>query len=65
MRWCVCIITVIICSESCCFVGYCFQDLFNIARSIHVQFPSRIFFIRFVSVYGGGHSNSRIDTTAP
>ena len=24
----------------CCFVGCCFQDLFNMARSILVQFPS-------------------------
>ena len=35
---------------SCCFVGCCIQDLFNITRSIFVQLPSRFFSIRFVSV---------------
>ena len=33
----------------CCFLGCCFQDLFNIARSILVQFPSSFFSIRFNS----------------
>ena len=35
---------------SCCFVECCFQDLFNIARNILVQFPSSFFSICFVSV---------------
>ena len=30
---------------NCCFLGCCLQDLFNIARSIFVQFPSRFFFL--------------------
>ena len=34
-----------------CFVGYCFQDLFHIARNILVQLPSNFFSMRFVSVY--------------
>ena len=34
----------------CTFVGCCFQDLFKIARSIFMWFPSSFFFIRFVSV---------------
>ena len=32
------------------FVGFCFQDLFNITRSILVQFPSSFFFRRFIGV---------------
>ena len=36
---------------SYCFVGCCFQDLFNMARSILVQFPSSFFSIRLVSVH--------------
>ena len=36
---------------SCCFVGCCFQDLFNITRSILVQFPSNFFCMRFVSIH--------------
>ena len=36
---------------SCCFVGCWFRDLFNIARSILVQFPSSFFSIRSVSVH--------------
>ena len=35
---------------SCCFVGCCFQDLFNIARSILVQLPSSFFSMRFFSI---------------
>ena len=35
---------------SCCFVGCYFGDLFNIARSILVQFLSGFFFIRLVRV---------------
>ena len=35
----------------CCFVGCCFQDLFNIACSVLVQFPSSIFSICLVSVH--------------
>ena len=34
-----------------CFVGCCFQDLFNIARSILVLLPSNFFSIRLVSVH--------------
>ena len=34
-----------------CFVGRCFQDLFNIACSVLVQFPSSFLSKRFVSVY--------------
>ena len=30
-----------------CFVGCCFQDLFNIARTILVQFPSSFFLYTF------------------
>ena len=48
---------------SCCFVGRCFQHLFNIARNIFVQFPSGFFSIRFVSIHMA-HSSSNIDTTA-
>ena len=48
---------------SCCFVGCCFQDLFNIAQSILVQFPSRFFFLHFVSIHVV-HPYSSIDTTA-
>ena len=36
---------------SCCFVGCCLQDLFNIARSILVWLPSSFFSIRLVSVH--------------
>ena len=50
-------------SYSCCFVGYCFQDLFCIVRSIHVQFPSSVFSIRLVSVHVV-HPYSSMDTTA-
>ena len=38
-------------SYRCCFVGCCHQDLFHIARSIPVSFPSSLFSIRFVSVH--------------
>ena len=48
---------------NCCFVGCCYQDLFNIVHSILVQVPSSFFLIRFVSVYLV-HPYSRIDTTA-
>ena len=34
---------------SCCFVGCCFQDLFNIAHSILVQFPSTFFSMPFAA----------------
>ena len=43
---------------SCCFVGCCSQDLFNIARTILVQLSSRFFSIRFHVV----HPYSRMDT---
>ena len=45
-----------------CFVGCCFQDLFNIPRSVHVQFPSNFFSIHFVSIYVV-YPCSRIHTT--
>ena len=48
---------------NCCFVGCCFQDLFNMTRSILVQFPSKFFYIRLVSVHVV-HPYSRLDTTA-
>ena len=47
---------------SCCFVGCCFQDLFNITRSILVQFPYSFFSIRLVNIHVR-HPYSRIDTT--
>ena len=47
---------------SCCFVGCCFQDLFNIARSIIVQLPSSFFYMRLVSVHVV-HPYSSMDTT--
>ena len=47
---------------SCCFVRCCFQDLFNIAFSILVQFLSNFFSIHWVSVHIVEYS--RIDTTA-
>ena len=37
--------------HSCCFGGCCFQELFNIARSILVQLLSSFFSIRFVSLH--------------
>ena len=40
---------------SCCFVGCCFQDLFNIARSIILQLLSSFFSMRLVSVDGCIH----------
>ena len=36
---------------SCCFFGYCFQNLFNIAHSILVQLPSSFFSIHLVSIH--------------
>ena len=36
---------------SCCFVECCFQDLFNIAHSILVQFLSSFSSVHFVSIY--------------
>ena len=47
---------------SCCFVGYCLQDLFNIARSILVVLPSSFFYNRLVNVHVV-HAYSSIDTT--
>ena len=47
---------------NCCFVGCCLQGLFNIARTILVQFPSSFFSIRLLSVHVV-HPYSRIDTT--
>ena len=43
----------------CCFVGCCFQDLFSIARSILMQFPSSFFSNRVHVV----HPYIRMDTT--
>ena len=48
---------------NCRFVGCCFKDLFNITRSILVQFPSSFFSMRFVSVHVV-HPYCSIDTTA-
>ena len=48
---------------SCCFVGCCFQVLFNNARSILVWLPSSFFSIRLISVHVV-HPYSNIDTTA-
>ena len=50
-------------SYSSSFLAHCFQDLFNIARSILLQFPSCFFSVRFVSVYVV-HPFCSIDTTA-
>ena len=47
---------------SCCFVGCCLQDLFNIACSILVLLPSSFFSIRLVSVHVV-HPYSSIDKT--
>ena len=52
------------CPYSCYFVKCCFQDLFNIALSILVQFPSSFFSIRFVSVHVV-HPYSSMDMTTP
>ena len=48
--------------STCCFVGCCFQDLFNIACIIIVQFPSTFFSKCFVSI-NVVHPESSIDTT--
>ena len=48
---------------SCCFVGCCFQDLFNTACSILEQWPSTFFSIHFVSIRVV-HLYSSIDTIA-
>ena len=48
---------------SCCFGRCCVQDLFNIARSILVQFPSDFFSIHFVRVHVV-HPYGWTDTTA-
>ena len=48
---------------SCCFVGCCFQDLFNIACIILVQFLSSFFSIYLVSIHMV-HPYNCIDTTA-
>ena len=44
----------------CSFWGCCFQDLFNISRSILVEFPSSFSSIHLVSVYVV-HPYCRID----
>ena len=48
---------------SCCFVGYCFQNLFSMTCSILVQFPSSFFSTCLISIYVV-HPYSRISTTA-
>ena len=48
---------------SCCFVGCCLQNLFNITCIILVQLPSSFFSIRLVSIHVV-HPYSSIDTTA-
>ena len=47
---------------SCCFVGFCFQNLFNIARSILVQLPSSFFSLHLVNIQVV-HSYSSMGTT--
>ena len=47
---------------SCCFMGCCLQDEFNIACSLFVLLPSSFFSIRLVSVHIV-HLYSSIDTT--
>ena len=47
----------------CYFVACCFHDLFSIARSILVQYPSSLFSIRFFSVHVV-HPYWSTDTTA-
>ena len=47
---------------SCCFMGCCFLDLFNIVCSILKQLPSRIFSIHLVSVHVV-HPYSSMDMT--
>ena len=47
---------------SCCFVGYCLQDLFSIASNILLLLPSSFSSIRFVNVHVV-HPYSSIDTT--
>ena len=48
---------------SCCFVGYCLEDVFNTARCILVQLAASFFSIRLVSVHVV-YLYSSIDTTA-
>ena len=36
---------------SCCFVGFCLLDVFNIAHSILVSLPSSFFSIRLISIH--------------
>ena len=47
---------------NCCSVGCCFQDSFNVARSILMQLLSSFFSTRFVNVHVE-HPDNRIDTT--
>ena len=49
------------CLYSCCFVGCCFQDLFNIDCSILVQFQSSFLYFCLVRIHVL-HPSSRIDT---
>ena len=48
---------------SCCFVGCCLKDFFNITRSIPVLLPSSFFSICLVNVHVV-HPYSSIDTNA-
>ena len=48
---------------SWCFMGCCYEDLFNIARNILMQLPCSFFPSRFVSIQVVDPYNS-IDTTA-
>ena len=46
---------------SCCFVLYCFQDSFKVARTVLVYFPSSFFCVHFVIVhvvYPSSHINT-------
>ena len=49
-------------SYSCCFVGYCFQKMFNTACNFLVQFLASFFLIHLVSIHVV-HPYSRIDNS--
>ena len=49
---------------SCCFVGCCLQDSFNIANSILVQLPSSFFSMHLVSIHVVHQYSSTDMTTA-
>ena len=52
-------------SYNCCFVGYCFQDLFKTAHNILVLFSSSLFTRRCVKVHMIRPSNSTDMTKTP